>query len=132
MIKIFTCYDSINITFWKWQNYRDGEGISGYQRIKIREGRLVGVSLIAQGKIFVVIKQFHFLTVMVVTRIYRLIKWQRTIHIHLWWDKSISWFLMSCVALVKYVIAFGWHWTFLYYFPNFLWICNYLNKNSKI
>lgn len=42
MIKKFTCYDSINITFWKSQNYRDREEISGYQWLKIREGKAGG------------------------------------------------------------------------------------------
>ena len=43
-------YDSFYITFSKWQHYRDGEQINGYQGLGIAEGRQMGVSLIAQGR----------------------------------------------------------------------------------
>lgn len=42
--KGYILYDSIYITFWKWQNYRQGEQISGYQELRrAGGGREVGV-----------------------------------------------------------------------------------------
>lgn len=64
-------YTSISITFLKWQNYRDEEQISGCQALRVggREWDGCDYKQVAWG-IFVMMKQFCIMTVVVVTQIY--------------------------------------------------------------